>query len=182
MFGIGLLGGVMLCDFVIVVMVFGVNVEELCWVGVFGVVLLFFGVGLLFVVGVVVVMVFGYIDVVSLIIIGVGVVIYIVGLVIGVVLGVSFEVMVLSIVVGLVKVILVMVLMFFVVFYIGLNNLCMVVIFGGFMGIFSGVVGGFVVIDLKLVFYGCLIVVFYIVIGCLLGLLLLYFSVCGLVG
>lgn len=154
----------------------------MCKVGFVGVVLLLFGIVLLFIVGVCIVSVFGYIDVVSMMMIGVGVVIYIVGFVIGVVIGVSFDVIVFSIVIGFVKVIIVMVGMLIVVNFMGLKMLCFVMIFGGLVGIVSGVSVGFVVMDCWFVLYGVLVVMFYIGIGCLFGLLLLFFMMCVLVG
>lgn len=153
---------------------FGVSFSEVKKMGISGIMVLFFGVFYFFVIGVIIVFCFGYRDFVVLIIIGGGVVIYIVGLVSGIVIGVFFDIIVLSIVVGLIKFILVMILILIFVKKIKLNNFCIVMIYGGVMGMMSGVVVGLVVIDVKFVFYGVMIVIFYIGFGCLFVLFIFF--------
>jgi malonate transporter MadM subunit len=167
--GIGLLGGSMLRDLAIVATAFGVRMAEFLKTGVSGILSLFAGVFLSFVVGALVAYAYGYRDAVSLTTIGGGAATYIVGPVTGGALGAGSDVMALSIAVGLVKSILVMTLTPFVARWIGLDNPRSALIFGGLMGTTSGVAGGLAATDPKLVPYGAMTATFYTGLGCLLG-------------
>lgn len=120
--GIGLMGGAMLRDFAIIATAFGVSFGEIRKAGVSGVVALFAGIIVSFVIGAAVAMAFGYSDAVSMATIGAGAVTYIVGPVTGAALGASSDVMALSIAAGLIKSILVMIGTPFVAKSIGLDN------------------------------------------------------------
>jgi malonate transporter MadM subunit len=153
--GIGLMGGGMLRDFAIVATAFGANFSEIKKAGVNGVLSLFIGVILSFIVGVFIALAFGYKDAVSLTTIGAGTATYIVGPVTGTAIGASSEVITISIAAGLVKSILTMIGTPFVAKYIGLNNPRTAMVYGGLMGTTSGVAGG--------------LATFYTGLGCLLG-------------
>ncbi|GIN93839.1 malonate transporter MadM [Siminovitchia terrae] len=167
--GIGLMGGGMLRDFAIVATAFGASFDEIKKAGVRGVVSLFIGVVLSFVVGVGIALAFGYTDAVSLTTIGAGTATYIVGPVTGAAIGATSEVITISIAAGLVKAILTMVGTPFVAKYIGLNNPRTAMVYGGLMGTTSGVAGGLAATDPKLVPYGAVTATFYTGLGCLMG-------------
>ncbi|HBZ08401.1 MAG TPA: malonate transporter subunit MadM [Bacillus bacterium] len=167
--GIGLMGGGMLRDFAIVATAFGASFDEIKKAGVRGVVSLFIGVILSFVVGVGIALAFGYTDAVSLTTIGAGTATYIVGPVTGAAIGATSEVITISIAAGLVKSILTMVGTPFVAKYIGLNNPRTAMVYGGLMGTTSGVAGGLAATDPKLVPYGAVTATFYTGLGCLMG-------------
>jgi malonate transporter MadM subunit len=167
--GIGLMGGGMLRDFAIVATAFGANFSEIKKAGVNGVLSLFIGVILSFIVGVFIALAFGYKDAVSLTTIGAGTATYIVGPVTGTAIGASSEVITISIAAGLVKSILTMIGTPFVAKYIGLNNPRTAMVYGGLMGTTSGVAGGLAATDPKLVPYGAVTATFYTGLGCLLG-------------
>ncbi|MBT2737820.1 malonate transporter subunit MadM [Bacillus sp. ISL-7] len=167
--GIGLMGGGMLRDFAIVATAFGANFSEIKKAGVNGVLSLFIGVILSFIVGVCIALAFGYKDAVSLATIGAGTATYIVGPVTGAAIGASSEVITISIAAGLVKSILTMIGTPFVAKYIGLNNPRTAMVYGGLMGTTSGVAGGLAATDPKLVPYGAVTATFYTGLGCLLG-------------
>ncbi|WP_134703314.1 malonate transporter subunit MadM [Ammoniphilus sp. YIM 78166] len=166
--GIGLMGGGMLRDLAIVSTAFGASFDEVKKAGISGVISLFLGVIVSFVVGVLVALSFGYTDAVSLTTIGAGAVTYIVGPVTGAAVGASSEVIALSIAAGLVKSIIVMVGTPFVAKYIGLDNPRSAIVFGGLMGTTSGVAGGLAATDPKLVPYGAMTATFYTGLGCLM--------------
>lgn len=167
--GIGFLGGSMLRDFAIVATSFGANFDEIKKAGFRGVISLFIGVVLSFVVGVIFAIMFGYTDAVSIATIGAGTVTYIVGPVTGAALGATSEVIAISIAAGLVKSVLVMVGTPFVARFIGLNNPMSAMVYGGLMGTTSGVTGGLAATDPKLVPYGAVTATFYTGLGCLLA-------------
>jgi len=167
--GIGFLGGSMLRDFAIVATSFGANFDEIKKAGFRGVISLFIGVVLSFVVGVIFAVMFGYTDAVSIATIGAGTVTYIVGPVTGAALGATSEVVAISIAAGLVKSVLVMVGTPFVARFIGLNNPMSAMVYGGLMGTTSGVTGGLAATDPKLVPYGAVTATFYTGLGCLLA-------------
>ena len=156
-------------DFAIVATAFGVRMDEFRKTGVAGIVSLFAGVIVSFIVGAIVAYCFGYRDAVSMTTIGGGAATYIVGPVTGSALGASSEVQAISITVGLIKSILVMTLTPFFAKYIGLNNPRSALIFGGIMGTTSGVAGGLAATDARLVPYGAMTATFYTGLGCLLG-------------
>jgi malonate transporter MadM subunit len=180
--GIGLMGGGMLRDFAIVATAFGASFEEVKRAGVSGVVALFLGVIISFLVGVLIALSFGYTDAISLTTIGAGAVTYIVGPVTGAAVGASSDVVALSIAAGLVKSILVMIGTPFVARYIGLDNPHSALVFGGLMGTTSGVAGGLAATDPKLVPYGAVTATFYTGLGCLLCPSLLFLATRSLFG
>ncbi|MFC4932223.1 malonate transporter subunit MadM [Massilia sp. GCM10023247] len=174
--GMGLLGGAMLRDFAIVSTAYGASLSDMRRCGVSGIVALFLGVILSFVVGAAVAYAFGYTDVVSMTTIGAGAVTYIVGPVTGAALGASSDVMALSIATGLVKSVLVMVGAPFFAKAIGLDNPRTAMVYGGMMGTTSGVCGSLAAIDPKLVPYGAMTSTFYTGLGCLMGPSVLFFA------
>jgi len=179
--GIGLMGGGMMRDFGIVSTAFGVQLQELRKAGVVGVVSIFAGVIVSFIVGGLVAVAFGYTDAESITTIGAGAVTYIVGPVTGTAIGASSDVIALAVAAGVVKSILVMIGTPLVARHIGLNNPQSAMVFGGLMGTTSGVAGGLAATDPRLVPYGAMTATFYSASGCLLGPSILYFIVRALV-
>ena len=167
--GIGLMGGGMMRDFAIVSTAFGVHIGELKKAGVAGVISIFAGVVVSFVVGAVAAVMFGYTDAISITTIGAGAVTYIVGPVTGTAIGASSEVIALSVAAGLVKSIMVMIGTPLVAKFIGLNNPQSAMVYGGLMGTTSGVAGGLAATDPRLVPYGAMTATFYTGVGCLMG-------------
>jgi malonate transporter MadM subunit len=165
--GIGIMGGSMLRDFAIVSTAMGASfvvMKRTGWVGAFS---LFLGIFLSFLGGVIVALLGGYTDVVSLTTIGAGACTYIVGPVTGAAIGASSDVIALSIAAGVVKAIVVTIGTPFIAKYIGLNNPHTAMVFGGLMGTTSGVSAGLAATDPKLVPYGALTATFYTGLGCL---------------
>jgi malonate transporter MadM subunit len=179
--GIGLMGGGMMRDFAIVATAFGVHLSELKKAGLVGVISIFAGVFVSFVVGAVIAVMYGYTDPVSITTIGAGAVTYIVGPVTGDALGATDAVIALSVAAGLVKSILVMIGTPIVAKSIGLDNPQSAMVFGGLMGTTSGVAAGLAATDPKLVPYGAMTATFYTGVGCLLGPSILFFIVSALV-
>ena len=175
--GIGLMGGGMMRDFAIVATAFGVQLNELKKAGIAGVISIFAGVMVSFIVGALVAILFGYTDAAAITTIGSGAVTYIVGPVTGEAIGASDTVITLSVAAGLVKSILVMIGTPLVAGYIGLNNPQSAMVFGGLMGTTSGVAAGLAATDPKLVPYGAMTATFYTGVGCLLGPSVLFFIV-----
>ncbi len=178
--GIGLMGGGMMRDFAIVATAYGVHMSELKKAGLAGVISIFAGVIVSFVVGAAIAVMFGYTDPAEITTIGAGAVTYIVGPVTGEAIGASSEVITLSVAAGLVKSILVMIGTPLVARYIGLDNPQSAMVFGGLMGTTSGVAAGLAATDPKLVPYGAMTATFYTGVGCLLGPSLLFFIVNGM--
>ncbi len=175
--GIGLMGGGMMRDFAIVATAFGVHLNELKKAGVAGVISIFAGVIVSFIVGAGISVMFGYTDPADITTIGAGAVTYIVGPVTGEAVGASNEVITLSVAAGLVKSILVMIGTPLVARTIGLDNPQSAMVFGGLMGTTSGVAAGLAATDPKLVPYGAMTATFYTGVGCLLGPSILFFIV-----
>ena len=175
--GVGVMGGGMFRDFAIVATAFGVHLSELKKAGLAGVISIFAGVIVSFIVGAVTAVLFGYTDPVAITTIGAGAVTYIVGPVTGAAIGASSELIALSVAAGLVKSILVMIGTPMVAKYIGLNNPQSAMVFGGLMGTTSGVAGGLAATDPKLVPYGAMTATFYTGIGCLMGPSILFLTV-----
>jgi malonate transporter MadM subunit len=167
--GVGILGGAMFRDFAIVATAYGINTSELKEAGLAGILSLFIGVLLSFVVGAYIAFAFGYTDPVSMTTIGAGAVTYIVGPVTGSALGAESDVIALSVAAGLIKSMLVMISTPLVASYIGLNNPRSALIYGGLMGTTSGVAAGLAATDPKLVPYGAMTATFYTGLGCLLA-------------
>ena len=180
--GIGLMGGAMLRDFAIVATAFEVDVVEARKAGLVGVLSLGLGTILPFIVGVMVALVFGYSDAVSVTTIGAGAITYIVGPVTGAALGADSTVMALSIATGVLKAVIVMVGTPLVARMIGLDNPRSAMAFGGLMGTVSGVAGGLAATDPKLVPYGALTATFHTGIGCLVGPSIFYLVMRALMG
>ena len=178
--GIGLMGGGMMRDFAIVATAFGVQLAELKKAGIAGVISIFAGVIVSFLVGAIIAILFGYTDAADITTIGAGAVTYIVGPVTGEAIGASNAVITLSVAAGLVKSILVMIGTPLVAKYIGLNNPQSAMVFGGLMGTTSGVAAGLAATDPKLVPYGAMTATFYTGVGCLLGPSILFFIVSGI--
>lgn len=175
--GVGVMGGAMFRDFAIVATAFGVHPSELKKAGLAGIVSIFAGVVVSFIVGASVAVMFGYTDAESITTIGAGAVTYIVGPVTGAAIGASSDVIALSVAAGLVKSILVMIGTPMVARFIGLNNPQSAMVFGGLMGTTSGVAGGLAATDPKLVPYGAMTATFYTGVGCLMGPSILFFAV-----
>jgi len=175
--GIGLMGGGMMRDFAIVATAFGVQLRELKKAGVAGVISIFAGVIVSFIVGAVIAILFGYTDPAAITTIGAGAVTYIVGPVTGEAIGASGAVITLSVAAGLVKSILVMIGTPLVAKHIGLDNPQSAMVFGGLMGTTSGVAAGLAATDPKLVPYGAMTATFYTGVGCLLGPSVLFFII-----
>ncbi|PCJ23510.1 MAG: malonate transporter subunit MadM [SAR86 cluster bacterium] len=175
--GIGLMGGGMMRDFAIVATAFGVKLSELKKAGIAGVISIFAGVIVSFVIGAAVAVVYGYTDPVAITTIGAGAVTYIVGPVTGSALGASSDVIALSVAAGLIKSILVMIGTPMIAKTIGLNNPQSAMVFGGLMGTTSGVAAGLAATDPKLVPYGAMTATFYTGVGCLLGPSILFIIV-----
>ena len=171
------MGGGMMRDFAIVATAFGVQLSELKKAGIAGVISIFAGVIVSFIVGALVAILFGYTDPAAITTIGSGAVTYIVGPVTGEAIGASDTVITLSVAAGLVKSILVMIGTPLVAKYIGLNNPQSAMVFGGLMGTTSGVAAGLAATDPKLVPYGAMSATFYTGVGCLLGPSVLFFIV-----
>ncbi len=175
--GIGLMGGGMMRDFAIVATAFGVHLSELKKAGIAGVISIFAGVIVSFIVGAAIAVMFGYTDAAAITTIGAGAVTYIVGPVTGEAIGATDAVITLSVAAGLVKSILVMIGTPLVARFIGLNNPQSAMVFGGLMGTTSGVAAGLAATDPKLVPYGAMTATFYTGVGCLLGPSILFFIV-----
>ena len=175
--GIGLMGGGMMRDFAIVATAFGVQLRELKKAGLAGVISIFAGVIVSFIVGAVIAILFGYTDPAAITTIGAGAVTYIVGPVTGSALGADSDIIALSVAAGLIKSILVMIGTPLVAKTIGLNNPQSAMVFGGLMGTTSGVAAGLAATDPKLVPYGAMTATFYTGVGCLLGPSILFFIV-----
>jgi len=175
--GIGLMGGGMMRDFAIVATAFGVKLSELKKAGLAGIISIFAGVIVSFIVGAVVAVLYGYTDPVAVTTIGAGAVTYIVGPVTGSALGADSDIIALSVAAGLIKSILVMIGTPLIAKTIGLNNPQSAMVFGGLMGTTSGVAAGLAATDPKLVPYGAMTATFYTGVGCLLGPSILFFIV-----
>ena len=172
--GIGLLGGTMFRDFTVVATATGASFSEIRKAGTGGVISLFTGIVLTFIMGVAIGWMAGYRDAKSLTTIGAGACTFIVGPVTGSAIGASSAVIALSIATGLVKAILVTILTPLLARRIGLDNPGSAMVYGGLMGTTSGVAAGLGATDPRLVPYGALTATFYTGLGCLLCPSVLY--------
>ena len=172
----------MLRDFAIVSTAFGVDFVEIKKAGAPGVISLFAGVIVSFIVGAGIARLFGYTDAVTLTTIGAGAATYIVGPVTGTALGAASDIVALSVAAGLIKSVLVMVGTPLVAKFIGLNNARAAMVYGGLMGTTSGVAGGLAATDPRLVPYGAMTATFYTGLGCLMGPSVMFFAIRALVG
>lgn len=180
--GFGTLGGAMFRDFAIVATAMGASFAVIRRTGRVGAISLLIGIGLSFAGGVLMGLLWGYRDAVSLTTIGAGACTYIVGPVTGAAVGAGSDLIALSIATGLVKAIFVTIGTPLVARHIGLDNPNAAMIFGGLIGTTSGVTAGLAATDPKLVPYGALTATFYTGLGCLLCpsiLFLLMHRICG---
>ena len=166
--GMAILGGSMLRDFSVVATAMGADLNKIKQAGPAGIVSLFVGVFFSFFLGVIIALIMGYQDPVSLATIGAGACTYIVGPVTGSALGASSDVIAISIATGVVKTIVTTVVTPLIAKKIGLDNPHSAIVFGGLLGTSSGVAAGLAATDPKLVPYGALTAAFYTGLGCLL--------------
>jgi len=179
--GMAILGGSMLRDFSVVATAMGVDISKIKQAGFSGILSLFIGVSFSFSLGVIVALLMGYSDPISLTTIGAGACTYIVGPVTGSALGASSEIIALSVATGVVKVIVTSICTPLVATKIGLNNPNSAMIFGGLIGTTSGVAAGLAATDEKLVPYGALTATFFTGLGCLMCPSIFYFIINALV-
>jgi malonate transporter MadM subunit len=175
--GFELMGGAMFRDFAIVSTAMGASFGIIKKTGLAGIVSLFVGVILSFLVGAIIAVVMGYQDAASITTIGAGACTFVVGPVTGTAVGASSEVVAISIAAGVVKSILVTIGTPFVARFVGLNNPQAAMIYGGLMGTTSGTAAGLAATDPKLVPYGAMTATFYTGLGCLLCPSILYILV-----
>ena len=175
--GIGILGASTLRDFTIVATSYGAKFSEIKKCGLVGIVALFIGVVITFIVGALVAFAFGYRDAASVTTIAAGTVTFVVGPVTGAAVGASSEVIAISIAAGVFKSIAVMLLTPLVAKKIGLTTPSSAMVFGGLMGTTSGTSAGLAATDPKLVPYGAMTATFYTGLGCLLCPSVLYLLV-----
>lgn len=180
--GIGLMGGGMLRDYAIISTAFGADLGEIKKCGLAGVISLLIGVTSSFIVGVILAIMFGYNDIISLATIGAGAVTFIVGPVTGAALGATSDVIAISIAAGVIKSILIMLVTPLVAKLIGLNNPVAAMVYGGLMGSTSGVAAGLAATDAKLVPYGAMTATFYTGLGCLLCPSVLFLATKAILG
>ncbi len=180
--GVGLMGGGMLRDFAIISTAFGSRLSEMKKAGLAGVLSLLAGVFIAYIVGVIVALMFGYTDAVSVTTIGAGAVTFIVGPVTGAALGASSEVVALSIAAGVVKSITVMIATPWVAKLVGLDNPQTAMVYGGLMGTTSGTAAGLAATNPKLVPYGAMVATFYTGFGCLVCPSICYFATRAILG
>lgn len=175
--GMAFLGGSMLRDFTIVSTAMDASFSEIKKTGLAGVLSLFLGTAIAFLVGGTIGYFMGYQDVKSFTTIGAGACTFIVGPTTGAAIGASSDVIAISIAIGVIKSIFVTIGTPLIAKTIGLDNPHTAMIFGGMIGTTSGVAAGLAATDPKLVPYGALTATFYTGLGCLLCPSLFYFIV-----
>lgn len=175
--GFTILGGAMFRDFTIVSTAMGASFSEIKKSGLAGIISLFVGILLSFLVGASIAIAMGYTDAKSITTIASGACTFIVGPITGGAIGASSEVITISIASGVIKSILVTIGTPLIAKSIGLNNPQTAMIYGGMMGTTSGVAAGLAATDQKLVPYGAITATFYTGLGCLLCPSILYFMV-----
>lgn len=175
--GMALLGGSMMRDFAIVSTAMGASFSEIKKAGIIGVLSLFIGIIVAFLVGGSIGYAMGYTDAKSFTTIGAGACTFIVGPVTGSAIGASSDIIAISIAIGVIKSILVTICTPLIAQRIKLNNPHTAMIFGGLLGTTSGVAAGLAATDPKLVPYGALTATFYTGLGCLLCPSILYYLV-----
>jgi malonate transporter MadM subunit len=175
--GFGLMGGSMFRDFAVVSTAMGASFDEIRKSGLAGIVSLFAGIVLSFIMGSIIAIAFGYTDPKAITTIGAGACTFIVGPITGAAIGAESEIIALSIAAGVVKSILVTIATPPVAKFIGLDNPKSAMVYGGLMGTTSGVAAGLAATDPKLVPYGSMTATFYSGLGCLLCPSILYFLV-----
>ncbi len=175
--GIGVLGASTLRDFTIVATAYGAKFSVVKKCGLAGVVALFVGIIVTFIVGALVAVAFGYRDAASVTTIAAGTITFVVGPVTGAAVGADSAVIAISIAAGVFKSIAVMLLTPMVAKKIGLTTPGAALVFGGLMGTTSGTTAGLAATDPKLVPYGAMTSTFYTGLGCLLCPSVLFFIV-----
>lgn len=165
--GLGIMGGSMFRDFAIVSTAMGVSFLVIKKAGWAGIISLILGISLSFIFGVIIGLLWGYNDAISLTTLGAGACTYIVGPITGAAIGASSDLIALSIAAGVVKAVFIAIGTPFIAKYIGLNNPNTAMVFGGMMGTNTGVMAGLAATDPKLVPYGALTATFYTGLGCL---------------
>ncbi len=175
--GFTILGGAMFRDFTIVSTAMGASFSEIKKSGLAGILSLFVGILLSFLVGAIIAIAMGYTDAKSITTIASGACTFIVGPITGGAIGASSEVITISIASGVIKSILVTIGTPLIAKSIGLNNPQTAMVYGGMMGTTSGVAAGLAATDPKLVPYGAITATFYTGLGCLLCPSILYFMV-----
>lgn len=166
--GLAFLGGSMMRDWCIVATAYGAKIEELKRGGLVGVLALFIGILGSFFIGVIMALIFGFRDPVSLTTIGAGACTFIVGPVTGEGLGASSEVIAISVTAGIAKSIAAMFLIPLMGRLLKWHTPTQAMAIGGLVGSTSGVAAGLTALDKKLVPYGAMIATFYSGLGCLL--------------
>jgi len=166
--GMAILGGAMFRDFAVVATAMSADISKIKQAGLAGIISLFTGVTVTFILGAIIAYSMGYTDAVSMTTIAAGAGTYIVGPVTGTALGASSDVIAISVATGVVKTIFTTIATPIIAKKIKLNSPHAAVVFGGLIGTTSGVVAGLAATDEKLVPYGALTATFYTGIGCLL--------------
>lgn len=172
--GIGIMGGSMFRDFAVVSTSFGADLREIKQCGKEGLISLFAGVVLSFVIGAIVALTYGYETAADITIIASGAVSFIVGPVTASALGIHSEVVAVSIAAGVIKSIAIMTIAPFAAKKIGVTTPKTAIIFGAMMGSTSGVSAGLAAYDEELVPYGAMMATFYLGAGCLICPTVLY--------
>jgi malonate transporter MadM subunit len=175
--GFTILGGSMFRDFTIVSTAMGASFSEIKKSGAAGILSLFIGIILTFIVGATIAVAMGYTDAKSITTIAAGACTFIVGPITGGAIGASSEVITISIAAGVIKSVLVTIGTPLVAKSIGLDNPQTAMVYGGMIGTTSGVAAGLAATDPKLVPYGAITATFYTGLGCLLCPSILYFFV-----
>lgn len=166
--GMGSLGGSLARDFTIITTAFHADLREIKRCGLKGIVALFAGVALSFVMGMAVALAFGYRNAEEITVIAAGAVTFIVGPVTATALNVHSGAVAVSIAAGLIKSIAIMIGTPLVAKRIGLHDPESAMIYGAMMGSTSGVSAGLAAADETLVPYGAMMATFYLGLGCLL--------------
>lgn len=180
--GVAVLGGSMFRDFAIVATAMGASFQEIKKAGTVGVLSLFIGILVAFVIGGATAYLAGYTTARDITTIGAGACTYIVGPVTGAAIGASSDVIAISIATGVVKTVVTTIITPFLAPRIGLTHPNAAMVFGGLIGTTSGVAAGLAATDVKLVPYGALTATFYTGLGVLLCPSILYYLVLQLVG
>jgi malonate transporter MadM subunit len=166
--GLKNMGGAMLRDFAIISTALGASISSIKKSGLLGILSLFIGILISFILGVILAYSFGFHDIKELCTLGAGACTYIVGPVTGTALGVKSDIIALSIGIGVVKAVFTAVATPFFARYMHLDNPQSAMVFGGLLGTNTGVMAGLGATDPKLVPYGALTATFYTGLGCLL--------------
>ena len=154
--GVTILGSGMFRDLAIVASAYGIKFDEVKKGGIISIIAMLFGIIIPFIIGVVIAVFFGYTNPADITTIATGAVTFITVSITGPAVGASSEVIALGMAGGILKAILVLILTPYLAKYIGLNNPQAAIIYGGIMGVNSGVIPGLAATDPKLVPYGAI--------------------------